>query len=448
MKQTLILAAVMACITQAHAGTNVGFATYGRAKIPAECKSATIDASTVKINNRVLNCNCVSILPRFLRPKTAEAKEAMAAPGHHFVVLLKSVWMGNFTPERQLFSFDAPHSQYALVAKAFQYGDSSGGLDFSPQAHTSGRVIYFSDDVRPGQFLNFGQLIISGPVQYKGNPVAISLFAIEIDSDKKNERGANLISALAAIGRTVAVPASPVLNVLETIGTTLVRLNKDDLNLRYDTISLDAGGLRGELPAAFLAYGDYILLRNEKRDLPFQEIGSLFYNPTESRLYEDEECKRLWPGRTPGDAYAVIQVNKQQTESTAASYQTFSELKTLIENAEETKTNDFKKAGDKIAETLQANSNYRRILSAIESGEAHIGKNNIDPKTKARIKIALNDLEKSFSTDPKANEKLNSEQSLILINRLRSIADDRSNEISSSDFKASTMLAIFEEKWK
>lgn len=222
----------------ADAGNNVGFSTYLRAEIPLSC---TDDKAEVKEDIFKKTCDCVPLGDRFARP-SMEAQKSAVKKGDVFVLVLKRVWMGNFRPD-----FISMRSQYALISRAFQFaqGDMLGGLDYTPESHKSGRVIYFSDDVRPGQFLNFGQIVVGGPTTYEGHPVAISLYAVEIDSNNENSGVNALISTLASIGTTINPVASPVLSVLESIGTSLVRSNVDDLHLRYDTVALGYQGLRG-----------------------------------------------------------------------------------------------------------------------------------------------------------------------------------------------------------
>ena len=248
----MVLVAISA---HSYAGRNVGFNTYLRAEIPADCLSSRKgDGGPDDVR-----CSCVTLSDRFVRP-SPEALKSAVKMGDVFVLTLKTVWMGNFIPD--LWPPIPPfRSQYALVSRAFQFGGdgNSAIFDYSPESHKAGRVIYFSDDVRPGQFLNFGQIVVAGPSVYKGQPVAISLYAVEIDSDAGNSRTTTLLNTLANIGSTISPVASPVLSVLESVGTSLVRTNTDDIDLRYDTVSLDHRKLRNNLSASFMTYGDYVI---------------------------------------------------------------------------------------------------------------------------------------------------------------------------------------------
>lgn len=436
----VVLLGFVAGFSLCQAGVNVGFSTYARANIPPSCRA----------NSGLPECQCVTLGDRFVSPSTDAAKSAVRT-GDNFVVVLKTVWMGDFKPDG-IFS---SRSQYALVSRAFQYGDpkTQTGLDFSPESHKSGRVIYFSDDVRPGQFLNFGQIIIEGPATYLGNPVSISLFAIEVDSDAA--RTNSLISTLASIGSFAWPAGSPVLSVLESVGTALVRGNGDDMNLRYDTTVLDYRSLRPGLSSAFLAYGDYILFRNENRAVGF-DYGSVHYRPSDGKLYGDATCKDEWRGRHRGDAYAVVQINQQLLSSSARNTQTYAELKKAIEAADSARADNVADVSRSIATAITADRTYNGILDAIKAVEPFMNDKTVPPSVVTdALKAKLGILEQVIASydSPASSPKQAPRYSLtipqidILLGRLQSLAGARSAEISRSTFKADTAYNILEAIW-
>jgi hypothetical protein len=131
-----------------------------------------------------------------------------------------------------------PNCEIAVVVHAFEFGKGED-FDFGPDAAKKGRIVFFSPDVRAGQTLNFDNMPIYGPITYNGGPIGLNIFVIEIDDS--NEQFKALLNTIAKTGGTIYPPASPVLKVLDQIGTALLSGGTDDIELRY-TIVLDPDG--------------------------------------------------------------------------------------------------------------------------------------------------------------------------------------------------------------
>lgn len=447
------IASIVLVAISAHgfAGRNVGFNTYLRAEIPADCLK---DLKSERGGPDDARCSCVKLSDRFIRP-SPEALTSAVKMGDVFVLTLKTVWMGYFIPDLWP-PFPPFSSQYALVSRAFQFGDGSSAVfDYSPESHKAGRVIYFSDDVRPGQFLNFGQIVVAGPSVYKGQPVAISLYAVEVDSDAGNSRTTTLLNTLANIGSTISPVASPVLSVLESVGTSLVRTNTDDIDLRYDTVSLDHRKLRNNLSASFMTYGDYILFRRENRGGEF-DYSNIRYKPSDGKLY-DGMCSTLWKGDNNGDAYAVFQVNRQ-SEASVAAYQTYEALKKAIEEAQVTRNEALQDFSKKLEFAIKSDRSYSEILRAVASVESSVeNKQKPTGQQIGNLKVKLHALQKAIASfdapavdgakKAAAESGLSSQQIDILIGRLQGDAGEHANEIERSGFDADAVFKILEASW-
>jgi len=254
------------------------------------------------------NCSCQMLISssKYANPKSAKntvQKDSV------YEVSLKKAKMDKFNADL----FSASRGEFAIVAKAFEMSSDptlpTSAFDFRPDSASGGRVIYYSDDVKRHQALNFGMVPMFGPVVYNGNPVGISVFLVEIDTTKDNAQMSALLSTIASAGRLASVPGTPLFNMLESLGTSLINANKDDLLLRYDTTFRSDKGAHPDIKTSLFRYGEYVLIRNENREAPI-EWEQYSYDPATGRVYAGEGCSKPYDG-----AYAVIQINRAHSEA-------------------------------------------------------------------------------------------------------------------------------------
>jgi hypothetical protein len=161
--------------------------------------------------------------------------------------------------------------EIAVVVRAFELKDDQD-FDFSPNAAERGRLVFYSDDVRKRQLLNFSFLPIYGPISYEGNPVGIQIYIIELDT--KADQLKPLLSELAAAGASLYPPASPVLSLMETLGSALIAGNENDILFRYSLVlHPEVGYAAANYP--ILEAGHYVFIRKEdrKEELNWDEIA-------------------------------------------------------------------------------------------------------------------------------------------------------------------------------
>lgn len=285
----LALGLLAACAaTGAAARTNVGLVDYAFVDPANPCAFADSGAC-IRADHTPDKVNaCIKLDPASKYALPDAARASAVRPGDIYEVNLFPVKMESFKAD-----FASDKGQFAIVARAYESSGSPesapAGLDFRPDAVAGGRVIYYSDDVRQKQTLNFGMVPMFGPVEHSGNPVGVSLFLVEVDSAKDNAKMSALLSTLAGIGRSISVPATPAFNVLESLGTALLNGNRDDLLMRYDTTLRPVQSAQKDLRTAFIRYGDYVLIRSDKRDVPI-DWSKLHYRPADKRLYCAWRC--------------------------------------------------------------------------------------------------------------------------------------------------------------
>ncbi|MEQ1639064.1 MAG: hypothetical protein ABL903_20570 [Methylococcales bacterium] len=166
-----------------------------------------------------------------------------------------------------------------------------------------GRVVFYSNKVHKGQLLNFDNMPIYGPIEYKGAPFAfrISIFELDVTS----ERTKALLNTLASAGGKAYPPSAPVLNLLNNIGKSFLDGEQNDTEFRYAMILDPKGGVE-EIQHLTLETGNYVLIRVEDRDteIPWKE------------LVLNENTGQLLKGGTPytDNTYVIVEINKNVSD--------------------------------------------------------------------------------------------------------------------------------------
>lgn len=154
-----------------------------------------------------------------------------------------------------------------IIAKVGELSDLNGLTFDAGKLQDTGRVIYYNADVREsGQLINAMNIPIYGPLVYTGGRFAIDLSVVELDS-QENEQIKALLGKLAAIGTTVsATSTGPILDTLNSLGSTLISGNGDDIELRYQALyDLPSENSGTQVHRMELTEGYLALVREEHR---------------------------------------------------------------------------------------------------------------------------------------------------------------------------------------
>jgi hypothetical protein len=222
--------------------------------------------------------------------------------------------------------------EIAVVVRAFEFGKGND-LDFGPKAADKGRVVFYSSDVEPGQVLNFDNMPIYGPVTYEGGPIALDIFVIELDA--ANEQLKALLKTVAKTGSALYAPASPVLAVLDKIGSALLSGGTDDTEMRYTIVLDPQGNAHGGLNFARLEAADYAFIREDVRTA-VTDWNNIRFDGNTGRLYAKNPEGGTSDYRK--NTYLTLQVNKgKSTKIIDLSQNTFSNLKAELDKVDKEK---------------------------------------------------------------------------------------------------------------
>lgn len=291
-------------------------------------------------------------------------EQAKIVKGDTITIDLKQVFVKDFTERSGLFDLNGTKGEVAIVANVFEMSNEGGKnkIDFGPDSINNGRVIFFSSDVRKGQYLNLSQIPMYGPMRYNGNRLVMQIYVIEIDA--QNSQMTSLLSTLASLGGTAYPPASPVLKVLETLGSSLIKANKNDIEFAYTmTLLPDAGS--GYAEPAILSAGNYIFGRREDRTQDFDWAG-LRYDDRTGRLEKSDGA--LFRDET----YLTLQVDKGYDEiSLELEQTTLTELVGQLSEEKASQVGEVTAIATEYAESvkrLKERNKARKLLNKIQRG--------------------------------------------------------------------------------
>lgn len=211
---------------------------------------------------------------------------------------------------------DNTQGEIAIVVKVFEM-TSENDFDFKGGSSLDGRLVYYSDDVRKQQFLNFSQMPIYGPITYKGQPLAIVIHILELDSSKAQAK--KLMKPLAELGQKAFAPGEPILKILDMLGGALLSGNEttDDVEFRYYMVLSPGEGGHADLSHGYLEAGNYVFIREEDRQKD-TEWEKITLNQNEGRLkWENSQSSSIAGANLnretdyyKDNTYLVVQINK------------------------------------------------------------------------------------------------------------------------------------------
>ena len=276
------------------------------------------------------NCqgNCTSIdqtvsKVKYIKPR--ETAQHAIKPKDPLVVSLKQIFIKDFietnTPLRVVRGEKA-NGEIAIVVNAFEVGKGES-INFGPDGKKNARVVFYTDDVWKGQFLNLSNLsTIYGPLTYDGGPFVLDLYVIEMDTPGPQLR--QLLSNLAAIGSTFYPPASPIAGPLAQLAGTLIKDDQDDRAYHYTAEFKPIAGGDPDLNSGFLLTGDYVFIREGDRNVT-TNWSELDYDEKTGRLVFNgnrmgkSHCMKAPDQDYPADcyyrenSYVVVEINTAES---------------------------------------------------------------------------------------------------------------------------------------
>lgn len=254
-----------------------------------------------------------SNLQEFKIKNLSLGKEATFRKGDSLSLHLRSAYIKDFSEDivapyyEKAFSrqWGKINGEIAIIANAFE---GNNGKELSFEDMREGRVVFYSDDVHERQILNFDNMPIYGPIIYDGSPFIfrISIFELDVVS----EQAKAMLNTVAQAGATAYPPASPVLELLNGIGSTFFSGDQTDTEFRY-TMALDPNGGVDTINHLRLESGNYVLVRVEDRDEENVPWDELVLDENLGEIYwKNKVDAKGRPLSYQENTYLIVEINK------------------------------------------------------------------------------------------------------------------------------------------
>lgn len=290
-------------------------------------------------------------------------------------ISLKTVYVARFS-EWTLFGEDAG----LQIVKAFETNtlEANGEIAIAATVidatreptvdpdKVDGRIIFYSDDTLEEQPLNQTNLTVYGPVAFKGGPLYVRFSIYEVDAD--SEQMKKLLSAVANAGKVAFAPASPVLEVLEGIGSAVAQGGSQSDRVFQYTAIFDGGGGSGDVRHLRLLTGDYVLIRSQNREAA-PAWGGLYFDPLTQILRWKQGDPARGAKKQAGDpfkddTYVVFTVNKGLPGGPFTFEQTLADVEKRLKDSGESVITAA--LIDAVANEFTSNGTYEVASTAID----------------------------------------------------------------------------------
>jgi len=221
--------------------------------------------------------------------------------------------------------------EIAIIVNAFER-DGNNAIEFDESAIDKGRLVFYSNDVRAsGQPLNLTNLPVYGPINYNGNPFYMSITVLELDNEE-NQQMKDILGKVSSLGSKAFPPASDELRILNTIGSTLLSGEQNDVEFKHQ-LELDPIGGSGTVYRAPLSTGYYVFIRSERRNQYEKLTANLVLDEKTGKLHtcaskpaQPKSCNKKgepWIGGT----YLTFKIDTDESSLALDTKQLFSQFK-------------------------------------------------------------------------------------------------------------------------
>lgn len=296
-----------------------------------------------------------------------------------------------------------PRGEVAIIVNVFEMGKDKD-IGYAPGDFTKGRLVFFSDDVRKGQFLNFSNLPVYGPASYTGKKLGIEITIMELDAESKALK--SLLNSLAGLGKAAYPQASPMLEVLNKLGGAMLGGSHDDRIFKYYMVLEPGDGYKGKREPV-LAEGDYVFLRKEDRNaaedwdgLEYDDVAkrlrvksaALSGHADNSRIGKRLSLAQSQDGFYRGDSYLVFSINRNKpiTDYSPQEGGSFETFRAKYEQAQSAgRFADIAAAANEFAQAVESGRTYENLRTVFFQA-ASLPMNLTDARHSAFSQFMLN----------------------------------------------------------
>lgn len=299
MKRLSVCAILL--LTSACTHVDTGQTDYRLADKPASLTDGTMKILPGNRCTEETTAQCDPMLParvvRRYMPDNTKGWEAIRKDQVYSIEIEQGMIGDNILEGKFLGKQYGTTAEIAVLANVFEFaGDTSGASsqrfleagEFAGKADDPSdvelKLIYFGDDVKRHQALNFSNIPLRSRTAYGGGSIGIQLVVMEVDAQAGPV--ASLLKTLARFGQQALPGPGEAKDILFDLGESLLSGSNDDKLLEYRFV-LSAGGEDPRAPQATFAPGRYVVRRMQKRDVDMN-WGSLRLDHNTGRLFRQD----------------------------------------------------------------------------------------------------------------------------------------------------------------
>lgn len=255
-------------------------------------------------------------------------------------------------------------AEIAILANVFEFASAEGDAaarrflepgEFEGKADDASdvelKLVFFSDDVRRHQALNFSNIPLRARSAYGGGSVGIQIVVMEIDA--QTGPVASLLKTLARLGERVVPAPDEAKDILFDLGESLLSGGHDDRLLEYRFV-LSAGADDARAVQATFAPGRYVVRRVQDRGRSM-EWGSLRLDHNTGRLYRQPQAGTGAFEEVRDDLYLTVNVRRYPdgTRPEFYTHRDWSTFRAALQAAAETRDEPLDRVTQRLAGVLE-----------------------------------------------------------------------------------------------
>jgi len=304
-----------------------------------------------------------------LLPKYRDVRsDAVINKGDSILVTLQQGFIENFSERWEKITsklhLNTVRGEIAVLAKIYQSEDNekiSFGADFKKGA----RLVYYSDDVRPGgQHLNFSSIPIYGPIKYNGGPIVIELAILELDLQESAQLK-GLLNQLVQFGKIAYPPAAPELQILDSLGGQLLSGEQDDWEFSYKFVLYPPTG-SGIVNSATLEVGNYVLYNRKGSGLSSFQLLNYKFDSENGIVVKEKGTGNSTLAPVLDESYLVLQIEKGHSSKELDVLQSFDSFRSSILKEVSKEGGSVQEITDKLVVEINKEVNEQTISERIQ----------------------------------------------------------------------------------
>lgn len=299
-------------------------------------------------------------LDRRYEPSAAESEAPFQANDVYSIEIEQAMIGTNIMEGHILGRQIGKSAEIAILANVFEFGASdeeaaqrrflqSGQWDRSSEdpSDVELKLIYYGDDIKKHQPLNFSNIPLKPRNAYLGGSVGVQIVVMEVDA--QSGPVASLLTTLARFGQQAIPVSTEVSDLLFDLGESLFTGGSGDDRLFEYRFVLSAAAADPDAVQATFSPGRYVLWRSQDRNIA-QKWQDVKLDLNTGRLVKNDDHDEV-----RDDLYMVLNVCKYPdgTASEAYAFDNWSGFRSKLQKEVDDRTKPVEKVTEAVSEAIR-----------------------------------------------------------------------------------------------